>query len=108
MLDCFARKCVEEKVIERMRNTPDGQLVWSKIPSRADIHSYRADYCKSVYTLHARPIADIPKGDRYYCRRDLKGIVYDKCAMLIASRALGHNRINVIAGHYLYGEGGSA
>ena len=41
-------------------------------------------------------------GIRYYCRNDLKGVVYDKQAMRIASRALGHNRICVIAGHYLY------
>ena len=91
-----------KKVIERMKNTPSGQLVWNKIPSRADIHSYRADYCKSVYRLYARPIAEIPKSDRYYCRGDLRGVVYDKRAMLIASRALGHNRIGVFAGHYLY------
>ena len=93
---------LSQKAVARIQNTPDGQNVWSKIPSRADIHSYRADYCKSVYQLHVRPVAEIPKSDRYYCRRDLKGVVYDKRAMLIASQALGHNRISVIAGHYLY------
>jgi len=93
---------LSKEAVERMQNTPSGQNVWSKIPSRADIHSYRADYCKSVYRLHARPIGEIPKGDKYYCRSDLKGVVYDKLAMLIASQALGHNRISVIAGHYLY------
>jgi len=99
------RSCpiLSEKAIERIENTPEGQTVWSKIPSRADIHSYRADYGKSIYDLHARPIAEIPKSDRYYCRGDLKGIVYDRRAMAVASRALGHNRISIIAGHYLYG-----
>jgi len=93
---------LSKEAIERIRGTPEGQNVWSKIPSRADIHSYRADYCKSVYQLNARPIDETPENDRYYCRGDLKGVVYDKCAMRIASRALGHNRISVIAGHYLY------
>ena len=93
---------LSKEAVERIKNTPDGQNVWSKIPSRADIHSYRADYCKSVYQLHARPLEEIPKDDKYYCRGDLKGVVYDKRAMLIASKALGHNRISVIAGHYLY------
>jgi hypothetical protein len=96
---------VVEAVVERIKGTPANQLVWSKIPSRADIHSYRAEYCKSVYELHARPIHKIPDKDRYYCRGDLKGIVYDKRAMKIASKALGHNRISVIAGHYLYSMG---
>jgi len=94
---------LSDKVVERMKNTPDGQLVWSKVPSRADIHSYRADYCKAIYEKHARPINQIPKKDRYYCRGDLKGVVYGKRAMAIASRALGHNRIGVVAGCYLYG-----
>jgi len=56
-----------------------------------------------IYELHARPIEQISKKDRYYCRNDLKGIVYDKRATAIASRVLGHNRIGVVAGHYLYG-----
>jgi hypothetical protein len=93
---------LSKEAVARIQNTPAGQKVWSKVPSRADIHSYRADYCRTVYELHARPFAEIPKADRYYCRGDLKGIVYDKHAMRIASQALGHNRISVIAGHYLY------
>ena len=93
---------LSKEAVERIQSTPANQNVWSKIPSRADIHSYRADYCKSIYRLHARPIGEIPKSDRYYCRGELSGVVYDKRAMYIASKALGHNRISVIAGHYLY------
>ena len=92
-----------EMIINRIKNPPAGQLVWSKIPSRVDIHSYRADYCRAVYNLHARLINKIPNNERYYCRDDLKGVVYDKRAMAVASRALGHNRIGVNAGHYLGG-----
>ncbi|MCL2577289.1 MAG: hypothetical protein FWE27_04480 [Defluviitaleaceae bacterium] len=93
---------LSKNAVERILNTPAGQKVWSKIPMRPDIHSYRAEYCKAIYNRHARPFAEIPEYDRYYCRCDLKGVVYDKQAMRIASRALGHNRICVIAGHYLY------
>ena len=93
---------LSQEAIERIQNTPAGQKVWEKIPANPDIHSYRADYCRSIYERHARPIAEIPKHERYYCRNDLKGVVYDRRAMAIASRALGHNRISVIAGHYLY------
>jgi len=99
---------LSEKAVERMKNTPADQLVWSKIPSRADIHSYRADYCRAIYEQHARTINEIPKSHRYHCRGDLKGIIYDKRAMAVASRALGHNRISVIAGHYLYGKDGKS
>ena len=40
-------------------------------------------------------------GEVYVCRGDLKGVVYDRKAMEIASKALGHNRISVIAAHYI-------
>ena len=40
-------------------------------------------------------------GDAYVCRGELKGTIYDRKAMAIVSDALGHNRISVIAGHYL-------
>ena len=96
---------LSKEAIEKIQNTPAGQNVWSRIPANADIHSYRADYCKTVYNLHARPIAEIPIKERYYCRGDLKGVVYDKHAMLIASKALGHNRISIIAANYLYDRG---
>ena len=38
----------------------------------------------------------------YYCRNDMKGIVYDKLALYKASMALGHNRVNIISEHYLW------
>lgn len=75
--------------------------VFPAVPNGADIHGYRADFATTLYKKLARDIKDIPKEDRYICRKDLKGIIYDKQAMLEVSRALGHNRIDVIAGHYI-------
>ena len=92
---------LSKEAVEKMLNTPAGQKVWDKVPSRADIHSYRADYCRAIYQRHARPIADVPIKEQYHCRDDLKGVVYDRRAMAVASQALGHNRISIIAGHYL-------
>jgi len=93
---------LSKNAIERMKNTPIGQKVWPKIPHNPDIHSYRADYCKAVYSLHARPIAELSRKEKYRCRKELRNVVYDKRAMLIASKALGHNRISVIAVNYIY------
>lgn len=74
--------------------------VWERVPKRADIHACRREYAQRVYYSHARPIEEIPRSERYYCRNGSTAI-YDRRAMLIASQALGHSRINVIAGHYL-------
>ena len=98
------RECpiLSKEAVGRILNTQLGQKVWPVVPANADVHSYRADYCAIIYERYARPISDIPKQDRYYCRNDLKGVIYDKRAMAVASRFLGHNRIDVIAKSYLY------
>lgn len=73
-----------------------------KLPSHFDEHAQRAAYAKGLYNALARPEDEIPKADRYICRKDRAGLVLDKRAMRAVSRCLGHNRIDVIAEHYLY------
>lgn len=104
----------KQAVIEKMQSAGNGK-VFDKIPNGADIHGYRSDYATNYYNSIARPIENIPydkinegsgrayQSEVYHCRGDLKGIKYDKVAMLEVSRALGHNRISVIAGHYIRG-----
>lgn len=88
-----------EAIIKRMNEAGIGK-VWTYVPDM-DVHSYRSEYCTEIYNTLARPIDKIPKKERYYCKKDLKGKCYDKRAMLIASRCLGHNRVSIIAEHYL-------
>lgn len=70
------------------------------------------DFCRHTGLRRAEPESikgrDIYcKDSQYYIRvRSGKGgkerMVLDKAAMLIVSRALGHNRISVMAYSYLY------
>lgn len=76
--------------------------VWGHVPSDMDVHSYRAQYASDLYVQHARSLASLSRNEKYFCRGDRRGYVYDRKAMIIASRALGHNRLDVIAGHYLW------
>ncbi len=89
-----------QNVVNLMNRAGYGKVFVKKY-SNADIHGFRSDYAKTVYQLHARDIKDVPRAEVYHCRGDLKGVKYDKSAMLRASAALGHNRISVIAGNYL-------
>lgn len=90
-----------DAIVSRMKSAGNNK-VWNKVSSNADIHSYRAEYCTKVYKKYARDINDIKDWHEiYFCKKDLKSVKYDKQAMLIASKALGHNRINVIASNYL-------
>lgn len=91
----------KQEIIDRMRSTAPDRKVWEHVSGNADIHGYRSDYATAIYNLYARPLDTLSRDQKYYCRRDLKGVVYDKSAMLITSKALGHNRRSVIAGHYL-------
>lgn len=48
------------------------------------------------------PRQDMALVSSYYrCKKDRRGVIYDKKVMLYVSRQLGHNRISVVAGHYL-------
>ena len=104
-----------QRIVERMENTPPKDKVWQYVNSNADIHAYRADYATAIYKAYARPIEDIPydkvnkgtgrkyQSEVYSCRKDEAGKKLDKAAMLICSKALGHNRISVVADYYIRG-----
>lgn len=104
-----------EAAISRVIFTPKESKVWQYVNSNADIHAYRADYATQIYKNYARDIADIPydrvnkgtggkfQGDVYTCRKDEKGKKLDRRAMLAASKALGHNRLEVVANNYIRG-----
>ena len=102
-------------IIRRFRETLPRKKVWEYVHNAADIHGYRGDYARTLYKHYARNIEDIPydkvnrgTGKRYQsqvyvCRKDEAGKKLDKAAMRKVSKALGHNRIDVVANHYLRG-----
>ncbi len=89
----------KQEIIDKIERS-EGR-VWDKVPSHMDVHGYRSDYATAIYTAYAREPEEIPYKERYYCRGDRKGEVMDKTAMKMASVALGHNRLEVVAGHYI-------
>lgn len=103
------------QIIERMFSKGKDEKVWQYVNSNADIHGYRAEYATDIYRMYARKLEDIPydrinkgtgkrfQSDVYTCRKDEAGKKLDKVAMLICSKALGHNRISVVADNYIRG-----
>lgn len=87
-------------VSKLMSEAKDG-LVFTNVPNRTPIHYYRSMYATEYYDSIARDLSNLDTKDMYICRCDLAGVRYDREAMLQVSRALGHNRIDVIASHYL-------
>jgi len=102
-------------ILRRFDETLPGKKVWQHVHDAADIHGYRSDYAMRIYKYYSRDIEDIPY-DRYHrgtghryqsqvyvCRADESGKRLDKEAMLKVSKALGHNRLSVVADNYLRG-----
>ena len=89
-----------KNIVSKMSSAGDGR-VWDKIPNGADIHSYRSNYATTLYKSLERPLEGLKHEEKYYCRKDLKGTSYDRQAMQKTSEALGHNRISIIAEHYI-------
>ena len=87
------------RIVERMQKAGNGR-VFEKIPS-CDIHGYRSEFATAVYKQYARPVKSLPPEERYCCRKDRKGVWYDRKALLETSRQLGHNRVCVVGEHYL-------
>lgn len=105
----------KDKIVTRMKMTLPNEKVWRHVPGNADIHGYRGDYATSIYKMYARPIEEIQfdrinkgtgkkfQSEVYNCRKDEAGKKLDKNAMLLASKALGHNRLEVVANNYIRG-----
>lgn len=91
----------ETKEIVEWIQSKEGRL-FNKLSSNYDNHYYRASYANRLYNQLKRDIDKIPTQDKYIMRKERAGEVYDKQAMLLVSKALGHNRISVIAQSYLY------
>lgn len=91
----------ETKAIVKWIQSKEGRL-FNKLSSNYDNHYYRATYANRLYNQLKRDTDKIPFEQRYIMRKDRAGEVYDKQAMLLVSKALGHNRISVIAQSYLY------
>ncbi|MGN0266501.1 MAG: hypothetical protein ACI4D7_02365 [Lachnospiraceae bacterium] len=88
-------------IVNRIQSTPPSCKVWQRVNKHADIHAYRSYYATTLYKSVARDVTNLPASERYCCRKDRAGDVFDRKAMKIVSQALGHNRIEVIASNYL-------
>lgn len=103
-----------DRIVERIIQTQPDHKVWEFVPDAMDVHSYRAEYATALYKNYARDIWDIPAGpctidghtyksSIYSCRKDEVGKKLDRPAMFVTSKALGHNRLCVVADNYIRG-----
>lgn len=90
----------KDEVIARCKEA-GANKVWKRVPSHMDVHSYRSEYATAIYYANERDLDSLPQKEKYYCRYELAGKVFDRKSLKAASEALGHSRINVVAEHYV-------
>lgn len=73
--------------------------VIAHIPKYAPIHQLRGEFARSLYNRLERPVEALSRSERYECRGDLAGNIYDKKAMQAVSEALGHSRLGVVTAY---------
>ena len=59
------------------------------MPVKLDEHSYRAIYAARVYKHYERPLERIPRDQKTFLRKELRGHVLDKYAEKMNSQAIG-------------------
>lgn len=91
---------MEAAVLKHTGKDPE-RRIFASVPSHMDVHKCRREYANSLYRKLAHPLSGLSWQEKYICKKDKRGVVYDRRAMLQVSRQFGHNRISVIAGHYL-------
>ena len=85
----------EQDVLAQSEGREPKALVFLRIPSHLDIHALRREYAQAYY--HHLSGRDLPPS----VDQRLKSADYDETAVREVSRALGHNRKDVILKHYL-------
>ena len=84
----------EQAVLSQVTGRSPDEHVFTKMSSNLDIHSYRRKFAQELYEhLSGKPLPPL-KGR-------LQSANLDRDAALYVSRCLGHNRIDIIFGHYI-------
>lgn len=96
----FSEYKIERMIVKNNReiiryNSSDGY------PDRVHFANYYTGYVdRKGLPKMVDGVRDVPSA--YWCRYDKRGTVYDRAALFITSKNLGHNRENVVADNYLW------
>lgn len=87
----------EQYVLPVVEGRKPEERIFDRLPSAADIHSYRRDYAQALYRYHAPGWPPLPPANE----RHLVPEDYYPDAVRLVSEALGHRRLNIVLAHYL-------
>lgn len=73
--------------------------IFPSIPKYSPVHEWRRSYAQRLYASLTVPMEQVPRSERYVCRRDRARVVYQKKAMAVVSVNLGHSRLDVVTAY---------
>ena len=79
-------------VVKKFESVGANERVWGKVSSALDVHNLRSIYANTLYRQECRELKDIPRNERYWCRKELAHTCLDKYALGIVAKALGHSQ----------------
>jgi hypothetical protein len=78
---------MQDRVLEIIQGKQKDELVFQRIPVRADVHGYRREFAQALYEQET--------GQKYDPKNN------NEEALQIISAALGHDRLDVVTRNYL-------
>lgn len=101
----FAALSAEPYRIAQEAMLAGAELIFPRIPKYCACHYYRKVFATSLYILHMEDLETLSREEKYYCAKELQGVVLAKKAMWIVSKALGHERLGVTTRYILFKPG---
>lgn len=89
-----------EEFYKDFRKTKENEQVY-RLPKSVPSHRSRQVYAKALYASYARPLGTLSRQEKYYCRKELKGLAFDRDALYKVQHCLGHNDLHSIT-RYLF------
>ena len=96
--DVSALDDVPRKLAQQAAQRGD-TYIFPSIPKYSPVHEWRRSYAQRLYAMLTIPMEQVPRSERYVCRRDRARTVYQKKAMAVVSLNLGHSRIDVVTAY---------
>lgn len=97
----YSDRSTADRIVSMCQAAGTGK-VFPFVSKACDVHGYRSEYATTVYKANAIPLDKLQNAEKYYCRGDKAGTVYCRHGMQVCSKALGHNRIDIISSNYLH------
>lgn len=89
------------RVVQFIQSTTTEKVFPKGIHNGFDAHGGRAIFAQRCYDHYKRPLEQLDRKSKMWCRCDRAGECFDRKALHKTSEQLGHHRIHVVSSYYV-------